>query len=86
MDKIGSFTVAPSLPERLKALDDIARNLMWTWNHDMIELFRRMDRELWEKVNHNPVQLLGVIPQDRLDALSNDDSFLSHLNSVLEIP
>ncbi|MBN2381655.1 alpha-glucan family phosphorylase [bacterium] len=84
MPKFASFTVAPSLPKRLAFLEAIARNMMWSWNHDAIELFRRIDREKWEEVNHNPVQLLGIIAQERFDVLSKNDSFLSHLDRVSE--
>ena len=28
--------------------------------------FRRLDRDLWEEVHHNPVKLLGIIDQKKL--------------------
>ena len=79
---IGRFNVIPSLPEKLEALREIVYNLFWTWNHDAIELFRRLDRKLWEDTHHNPVLLLGKISQDRLNEIANDDSFISHMNRV----
>lgn len=79
---IGSFTVAPSLPRTLEPLREIAYNLYWTWNHDAYELFRRIDRELWEKTKHNPVRLLGNVSQERLIELTKDDGFVAHLNRV----
>ncbi|MFA3783236.1 alpha-glucan family phosphorylase [Melioribacteraceae bacterium 4301-Me] len=79
---IGNFNVVPSLPEKLEPLREIAYNLFWTWHHDAIELFRRIDRKLWEDTHHNPVLLLGKVDQKRLNALSQDDSFISHLNRV----
>ncbi|GJQ63252.1 MAG: alpha-glucan phosphorylase [Melioribacteraceae bacterium] len=79
---IGTFSVIPSLPKKLETLREIAYNLYWTWNHDARELFRRMDGQLWEDTNHNPVLLLGRISQDRLGELENDYGFISHLNRV----
>lgn len=79
---IGRFNVVPSLPEKLEQLREIAYNLFWSWNHDAIELFRRLDRKLWEDTHHNPVLMLGKIGQDRLNELVNDDSFVSHMNRV----
>ncbi|MEW5844076.1 MAG: alpha-glucan family phosphorylase [Bacteroidota bacterium] len=79
---IGRFNVVPSLPEKLEPLREIAYNLFWSWNHDAIELFRRLDRKLWEDSHHNPVLMLGKIGQDRLNVLVNDDSFVSHMNRV----
>ncbi len=79
---IGNFNVVPALPEKLEPLREIAYNLFWTWHHDAIELFRRIDRKLWEETHHNPVLMLGKVDQKRLNALAMDDSFISHLNRV----
>lgn len=83
---IRTFTVLPTLPERLAPLMLIARNLQWTWNHEAVKLFQRLDPDLWESSNHNPVQLLGEVSQERLEELLQDDSFLAHMDNVaLEI-
>jgi starch phosphorylase len=79
---VRTFTILPHLPERLQALQTLAYNLWWCWNHEAVSLFRRIDVELWEKVDHNPVKLLGTIDQQRLEALLNDDGFLAHLDRV----
>lgn len=79
---VGRFNVTPSLPEKLEPLGEIVHNLYWTWNHDAIELFRRLDRKLWEETHHNPVSMLGKLSQERLNNVSNDDSFISHMNRV----
>jgi len=76
------FKVIPSLPGSLEPLREISYNLRWAWDHDTIELFRRLDTDLWESTNHNPVQLLGSIDQMRLVAAAADDSFLAHLERV----
>ena len=63
MKKISEFTVVPRLPEKLAVLRELACNLYWDWNYDIIDLFRRMDSELWESTRHNPVLMLGTISQ-----------------------
>lgn len=78
------YVVVPAVPENLKSLLEIAYNLWWVWNSDAIELFRRMDRDLWEESYHNPILLLGTISQQRLIDLSNDSSFVSHLERIKE--
>jgi len=45
---IRTFSVAPLVPNRLKRLRELACNLWWCWNPNAIELFRRLDRDLWE--------------------------------------
>ena len=71
-----SYTVAPSIPQELQCLQAIAYNLLWVWDHDLLELFMRIDLDLWEQTNHNPVQMLGMIKQERLNTLVRDDAFL----------
>ncbi len=78
------FSVAPKLPNKLKRLEELAYNLWWCWSPDGIDLFRRLDSELWEQVNHNPVALLGRIDQEKLKIASEDDGFCSHMEEVLE--
>jgi starch phosphorylase len=82
MPQITKFTVVPRLPERISKLLDIANNLWWAWSHDSHELFFRIDRELWQRTNQNPRQLLGEVSQLRLEEIANDDSFLAHLDRV----
>ncbi|NUN98775.1 MAG: DUF3417 domain-containing protein, partial [Candidatus Omnitrophica bacterium] len=84
MKTLRQFTVVPALPERLERLKDIAYNLWWTWDSEALELWRRMDLDLWDEIYHNPIKLLGEVPQERLKALSEDDSFLAHLDRVAE--
>ncbi len=79
---IGNFNVIPSLPEKLEPLREIAYNVYWAWNQDAQELFWRLDRDLWESTNHNPVMMLGQINQEKLNTIAEDDGFVSHMNRV----
>lgn len=75
---IGTYQVLPVIPEKLSGLKELAYNLYWSWNHDVFDLFRRMDEDLWELTHHNPVQMLGMISQERLYELAEDSGFYSH--------
>ncbi len=79
---VRTFTVLPRLPERLASLSSLAYNLWWCWNADAVALFRRIDPELFHKLDHSPIRLLGGIQQSRIDALAKDDGFLAHLDRV----
>lgn len=79
---IRTFQVFPDLPPALQPLLDLARNLWWMWHPDAVELFRRLDRDLWEQVYHNPVKLLGAIDQNKLMHASKDEGYLAHLERV----
>ena len=82
MKKINEFKVIPYLPEKLKPLIKIANNLWWVWNYEAIELFRRIDVDLWREVGHNPIILLGSISQEAIDRAAESDSFIAHMNRV----
>src|SRR5262245_43240055 len=77
-----TFTVLPRLPERLHALQKLAYNMWWSWNHEAVSLFRRIDADKFEQLEHSPVKLLGAIEQSRLEQLLHDDGFLAHMDRV----
>ncbi len=70
------FLVRPALPPNLSRLLELGYNLLWSWDHNLRALFRRLDPALWKECNHNPIQLLGRIPQERLDRSAADPRFL----------
>ncbi len=70
------FLVRPALPTNLTRLAEIGYNLLWSWDHNLRALFRRLDPQLWKECNHNPVELLGRIPQDKLDRAAADPRFI----------
>jgi starch phosphorylase len=80
--RIQTFRVVPSLPEPLKPLLTIANNIWWTWNYEAVNLFSKLDRDLWEETNHNPVKMLGLVSQERLDRAAADRSFLHALTTI----
>lgn len=79
MKPIRTFNVSPSLPPQLEPLRKLAYNLHWDWDYDAKELFRRLDRDLWESSRYNPVLMLGTISQERLREVSEDDGFLAQM-------
>jgi starch phosphorylase len=81
---IKTFQVFPDVPPTLQPLLETANNLWWVWHPDAAELFRRLDRNLWEEVNHNPVKLLGIIDQKRLAELAANDGYMAQLSRVYD--
>ncbi len=82
MRAIRRFTVRPVLPPELLALNTLASNLRWTWHPPSQEVFRAVDPELWETVNHDPVRLAGAVGRRRLDELAADEGFRSALQAA----
>lgn len=82
MFKIKTYQVFPNLPEPIRFLGKLSRNLWWTWNKEAIELFKRIEPALWEDSGRNPITFSTLIPQERLQLLAQDKSFLAHLEQV----
>jgi len=78
------FTVIPFLPRELSGLQRIACNLWWSWEPEAINLFQRLDPELWKLTHHNPLEMLGSLQQATLEGLMADEGFMSHLAQVEE--
>ncbi|MCX6154346.1 MAG: alpha-glucan family phosphorylase [Candidatus Kapabacteria bacterium] len=77
-----TFVVNANLPHQIETLKELAYNYWWCWNSDARELFIRIDRDLWEEVNHNPVLLLNKLPQSKLLQLAQQADFTSYLHYI----
>ncbi|MBI1352242.1 MAG: alpha-glucan family phosphorylase [Actinomycetales bacterium] len=76
MRAIRRFTVRTVLPESLRALEELAVNLRWSWHPPTRDLFAAIDRELWEATGQDPVRLLGEVSAERLSELAADEAFV----------
>src|ERR1051326_8072087 len=81
---VKEFLVRPALPPALNRLNDLAYNLLWSWDHNIRSIFRRLDPVLWRTSGHNPVLLLGRIPQATLDRAAADQRFLGAYRKACE--
>ena len=79
---ITTYTVKPKLPACLKPLEEIARNLWLSWNFDAVELFIRLDYDVWLKAEQSPMKALGMVSQKRLAEAAKDDSYLAALKET----
>ncbi len=79
-----TFTAVPSLPPALERLRELAYNVRWAWHEDTLDLFRRLGDSLWDTAGNNPVKLLGIISQLRLQEAAEDEGFMAHLAEVCE--
>ncbi|WP_431042080.1 alpha-glucan family phosphorylase [Streptomyces sp. P1-3] len=84
MKAIRRFTVRPVLPEPLRPLCDLARNLRWSWHPETRDLFEAVDPEGWRAADGDPVRLLGAVSAARLAALAADHGFLRRLTAAAD--
>src|SRR5579864_6558724 len=81
---VKEFLVRPALPPAIARMSDLAYNVLWSWDHSIRSLFRRLDPALWRNSGHNPVLLLGRVPQATLDRAAADQRFLASYRKACE--
>ena len=82
MSEFKTFQVFPAIPEPIAFLEVLSRNMWWCWQHNAIELFRRINPRLWRDAGRNPITFLTMLPQERLEEIAEDESFLAHQERV----
>ena len=78
------ITVNPQLPKRISKLATVANNLWWSWNTEFLRLFQRIDMDLWEQSNKNPVKFLKHVSQEKLEDAAKDVTFLKEYDKIVE--
>ena len=78
------ITVNPQLPKRIGRITEIANNLWWSWNTEFLRLFKKIDKDLWEKCDKNPVKFLKSVDQEKLEDASKDLSFVREYDKIVE--
>ena len=81
---VKEFLVRPALPPGVSRMSELAYNLLWSWDHGIRAIFRRLDPTLWKNSGHNPVLMLGRVPQATLDRAAADPRFLAAYRSACE--
>lgn len=75
--------IQPRIPERLARLQELAGDLVYSWNRQVRGLFYRLDPELWDRCGHNPKVFLRRVAQERLDEAGEDRIYLEEYNRAL---
>ncbi len=75
----GSLAAGDELGERLRAL---ASNLWWTWNPDVVNIFRDLDPIRWRELDHNPVGLLNELTPERIEARARELALHSRIHQA----
>src|SRR5579871_3508042 len=74
---VKEFLVRPALPPTISRMSELAYNLLWSWDHSLRALFRRLDPALWKTCGHNPILMLGRVPQATLERAGSDPRYLA---------
>ena len=79
-----SVFVSRHLPDSLKGLETLSRNLWWCWNDSAKELFKAVDEQAWKDSGENPIAMLDKVKLKRYRELEKDPAFLGSLKSVMD--
>jgi phosphorylase/glycogen(starch) synthase len=79
-----TFDVAATLPESLRGLLRLSRNLWWSWDPEATALFEELAPRQWEACGHNPVTFLQRVYPEDLGARAADAAYVARLKRVLE--
>ena len=79
-----SVMVTRHLPDALKGLEVLSKNLWWCWNESAKALFKAIDPVIWHDSGHNPMAVLDTVSLKRFKTLSKDAAFMGQYESVMQ--
>ena len=75
-------TIKSTLPAELKCLDELAHNMWWAWNYEARDMWKSLDKDLYEEVGHTPVMLLDRLSYERKEAIVKDKAIMERVKAV----
>ena len=79
-----TVTVKSQMPRELQKLEELARNMWWTWNTDAYNLFHDINVVEFKKARKNVVEMLSALSHEELKELSSNSAFISKMDSVYD--
>ncbi|MDH5301095.1 MAG: alpha-glucan family phosphorylase [Gammaproteobacteria bacterium] len=77
--------VQPRIPERLSRINELANNLLYSWTPQIVQLFERLDSQLWRNCGHNPKVFLRRVDQAIIQQAAEDRLFLEDFDRAINI-
>ena len=65
-------------------LAELAYNVLWSWDHTIRAVFRRLDPHLWIASGHNPILMLSQVPQSTLERAAADPRYVAQYRRACE--
>ena len=78
-----TLEVQPRIPAELERLEELANDLVYSWDRQVRRMFIRLDKDLWSSSGHNPKTFLRRVSQERLEAAADDRVFMEDFQRVL---
>ena len=77
------YGLLPTDVEGFDSLAELALDMRWSWNHYADEVWRLLDRALWE-LTHNPWVVLQTVSRDKLRRVSADPAFRKKVDALVQ--
>lgn len=77
-----TVTVQSTMPAGLEKMQELARNLWWSWNDEVINFFRDIDKELWVQSSGNPAAFLESLSYTQLEQITKDEAMMQRLEGI----
>ncbi len=81
--RLHAFVVTAAVPERIGRLQELAKNLWWSWRPEARDLFEGIDAHAFAAADGNPMRFLREVDPNRLLAAARDEAFLKRYDAVL---
>jgi starch phosphorylase len=79
-----TLTGTTTLPTPLQALERLSWNYWWSWSADGAGVYRDLDAELWDEIEHNPRLLLSRVSEYRLAEMATDPVYKARISKLAE--
>jgi starch phosphorylase len=88
MRPVHRFTVVSAVPEPLRPLEDLARNLHWAWDRDLAVLFDRLDGnhdgQGWRTTGQHPLDVVRCTSGPCWEELAADTDYVDAVRRAAE--
>ncbi len=82
--KPGTLKTTTIIPSALQALERLSWNYWWSWSSDGAGVYRDLDADLWDQVEHNPHALLAQVSQYRLAEMAADPVYRDRVQRLAD--
>src|SRR6476620_1676345 len=79
-----TLTATSTIPTPLQALERLSWNYWWSWSSDGAGVYRDLDAELWDEIEHNPRLLLTKVSEYRLAEMATDPVYVARIRKLAE--
>ncbi len=77
------YAFLPTEVEGFEPLAELALDMRWSWNHSADEVWKQLDRALWD-LTGNPWVVLQTVSRDRLERTLADPAFREKVDGLIK--